>query len=428
MRTFLLSLLIAFVALPLQAQNPNVIDWINTHAIEIENAHPDSALHAFGQREPETFSQARIFGFGEATHQTKEFFDIKAKFFKYLVVHHGVRAFLMEESYGAEAGINEWISGGDGSVNTIAQHFSIGSWYAREIVDLLLWMRNYNAGKPEEHQIRFYGIDIQTVEGINKDIRFFVEKHQIPIDEALLQAADSSANPQFMARPPAPGWAARQIPMLRRLEQQALQAQKDIAPGMKEEYKTIIRILNSLISYTEFVQNYESIVRDKGMFENAKRIIDHEIQGGKAFIWAHNQHINKKELSPFGSGWTNLGGHLKNHYKDMYYSVGFDFGGGTVASYVSKTKQMEPIALDKPFRNSYAEILDQAHHDLYFIDLHEAIKSESAQFFCTKKRQLNLGGPGYVKGRSLIDVIYAESYDAILFVKTVSLANTKLQY
>jgi erythromycin esterase len=54
----------------------------------------------------------KFMGLG-SIHNTKEFFNLKAKFFKHLVKSR-CENFIMEESYQAESGINEWISGGKG--------------------------------------------------------------------------------------------------------------------------------------------------------------------------------------------------------------------------------------------------------------------------------------------------------------------------
>ncbi|MBC8644555.1 hypothetical protein H9W95_12235 [Flavobacterium lindanitolerans] len=67
-------------SISLNAQTSNVVSWLNTNAIVIEDANPDAELVAFTQNEPQGFKEARIYGFGEATHHAKEFFDLKAKF------------------------------------------------------------------------------------------------------------------------------------------------------------------------------------------------------------------------------------------------------------------------------------------------------------------------------------------------------------
>ncbi|MCS5490894.1 erythromycin esterase family protein [Algoriphagus limi] len=413
--------LFCLLASRLQAQDEAVIDWINQYAIEIESADPDSQPLNFHKKVPRKFSEAQVFGFGEATHQGKEFFNLKAQFFKYLVENQGVRAFLLEDSYPAEAGINEWISGGRGDATTIEQEFSIGAWHAKEVVNLLEWIRNYNIQKPKEEQIRFFGIDIQSVEGINTEIRRFVENNKLPIREELLLAADSCAKPQFMYQRPAANWASSQIPKLKEIEKGIVDAKSTFNPSQLQESYQILRALNSLISYIEFVQNPVSTVRDKGMFENTRRILEYEIPNKKAFIWAHNNHINNLEIPPYGSNWINLGAHLKSYYQDRYYSVGFDFGSGTLPGYVAKKNEWELFSISKPFKDTYAKTLIQAAYDIYFVDMEEALRSEAAPFFKSRKKQFITGGPGFTsKKRSLIEANFSEMYDGLIFLKKVS--------
>jgi len=189
-----LILVMIFSLFIVNGQNNKTVKWINENSIEIEDVSPDSELTVFKDNTPNKFANAKVFGFGEASHNTKEFFDIKAKFFKHLVKNQGVKTFIMEDSYQAESGINEWISGGEGDIKTIAKNFNIGFWKNKEIVNLLFWMRNYNRNKTKENQIRFYGMDIQLGTKINTEIREFVTKNSIQIDEKLLKIADSCAN------------------------------------------------------------------------------------------------------------------------------------------------------------------------------------------------------------------------------------------
>src|SRR5690606_41313821 len=79
---FLLIQLSFFIS---EAQTNNVIDWINSNSIIIEDTNPNNDLIDFTKKAPQKFIDAQIYGFGEASHHGKEFFDLKAKFFKYLV-------------------------------------------------------------------------------------------------------------------------------------------------------------------------------------------------------------------------------------------------------------------------------------------------------------------------------------------------------
>ncbi len=81
MRTFI-SVIIYVLALHLSAQEDKTINWINENAIKIEDANPDTQLSIFNANVPKKFAKAQIFGFGEASHHGKEFFNIKDQVFQ----------------------------------------------------------------------------------------------------------------------------------------------------------------------------------------------------------------------------------------------------------------------------------------------------------------------------------------------------------
>jgi erythromycin esterase len=410
------------------AQNEETVLWINENLIEIEDANPYTKLEIFDSNIPEKFRKAKIFGFGEATHVGKEFFNIKAKFFKYLVENHKVKTFIMEESFPAESGINEWISGGEGDIETIASNFSLRPWHTEEIVSLLKWMRDYNIDKPKGAQIQFYGMDIQIVEGINLKIRDFVNKYNLPVSEKLLSVIDSCTNKKVNYQNPT-NWADIQLPKLKKIENIIKENQNFSNSKQHEELTSIIRALNYLQKYTYYIQHPKSEVRDQKMFENVKWIFNNKTKNGKAFIWAHNEHINNKEISPAGSGWISVGGHLKEFYGDEYYSVYFDFGKGKSIGYVTKRNKpnyWDIFEIEKPLRKSYAETLIESDTDIYFIDMHSIENDVAKNFFGNPKKQLFLGGAGYdpkSKKSSIIKKNYLEICDGLIFVKNISVPN-----
>lgn len=228
------------------------IQWINTNAIPIEDANPITPPANFGAHVPAAFKNARIFGFGEASHHGKEFFDLKAKFFKYLVEHEGVRLFLMEESYQAEHGINAFISGGEGTAKEALNNFGMAIWYTNEVAALLQWMRDYNHGKPRGEQVRFYGIDNQFGTQISDRLRAYVKKYAISIDEKLLTAADScSAAPLKMGG--IKGWDKKMLPKLKQLRD-ALEANNiELSAANADEYRDMLRGLGYLEQYTAHI-------------------------------------------------------------------------------------------------------------------------------------------------------------------------------
>lgn len=423
MRIFI-SAISFFLLFQTYAQDDKVVSWINENAIKIEDANPNTSLTIFNNNIPQKFADAKIFGFGESTHQGKEFFDIKAKFFKYLVETQNVKVFIMEDSYTSEAGINEWISGGKGNAETIANNFSIGFWYCKEVVNLLEWMRNYNLNKTKDEQIRFYGMDIQNVKKINQEIRNLVTKYNIPISEDLLLVVDNCVEKEVKYSGKT-DWADIQIPKLNKVESILLDFRKGIKNENIDEFNSAIRALNYLSKYTYYVQNNYSHIRDLKMFENAKWIIDNLSKNGKAFIWAHNEHINNKNVGNYSTrNIYNLGRHLKEYYKNDYYSVGFDFGVGTLWGYYSNKDEKpswKAFELKEPFAKTYAKTLFEAREEIYFIDMAKALDGNASNFFKKETKQLTYGAGGFNPNvNNLWQKKFSEMYDGLIFVKNIT--------
>jgi erythromycin esterase len=332
--------------------------------------------------------------------------------------------FIIEDSYTSEAGINEWISGGKGNVETIANNFSIGFWYSKEVVNLLEWMRNYNLNKTKDEQIQFYGMDIQDVKNINLEIRSLVKNYNIPVSEELLLVVDNceSKKVEYMK---STDWADIQIPMLNEIESILLDFQKGIKKENDVDYNSAIRALHYLIKYTYYVQNNYSQDRDLKMFENVKWIIDNKSKNGKAFIWAHNEHINNWKFGNYSRrNIYNLGRHLKEYYKNDYYSVGFDFGTGKLWGYYSN-KDEKPswkvYELKEPFAKTYAKTLFEAREEIYFIDMAKALSGNSSNFFKKVTKQLTYGAGGFNPNvNNLWQKKLSEMYDGLIFVKNIT--------
>ncbi|MEB2787302.1 erythromycin esterase family protein [Algoriphagus persicinus] len=415
------------------AQNHETIDWINKNSIEIEDADPDSKLIGFSNNVPEKFKNAKIFGFGELSHDGKEYFNIKAKFFKHLVENYGVRSFIMEAGYQAESSINEWITGTNDDISAIGRPFQIGFWYSEEVFNLLKWMRIYNLNRPEEDQIKFYGMDVQSGKNLNCEVRSFIENYGIPVQPDLLITLDKCSEKPIDYSSGASGWADVQAPNLVELQNQINSYQRENQLTNLREFELVTRSIDVLIRYTQYVQDPLSEVRDKKMFENAKWVIEQESKNGKAFIWAHNEHINNRGMWSSNSGIENLGKHLKDYYGNGYYSVGFDFGIGKLKGYKnSKGKKGEWLihTIEKPFKNTYSHTLFQADKAIIFIDMGQASIGDKTIFFSTSNNTLSIGGGGFQPKplhRIKMSKIYTEQYDGLIFIKEISPANNSVK-
>jgi erythromycin esterase len=226
-------------------------------------------------------------------------------------------------------------------------------------------------------------------------------------------------------------WANIQSPKLNKIESILVDFKKDVKSQNIEEFNSVIRALNYLAKYTYYVQNNYSQDRDLKMFENVKWIVENKSKDGKAFVWAHNEHINNKQAGNYsGRNIYNLGRYLKEYYKKDYYSVGFDFGTGTLAGYFAikdEKPSWKKVELKEPFATTYAKTLIEAKDEIYFIDLATALNGDSSNFFKKKSKQIVAGAGGFnPKNNHLYQKKFSEMYDGLIFVKVISLPTNNL--
>jgi erythromycin esterase len=115
------------------------------------------------------FGNATMIAFGEATHGTKEFFQMKHRLFKYFVEHHGFKIFGFEADMGESIYIDRFITKGIGTINEVMGKMHFWTWKTEEVKALILWMKEYNTGKSETDWIHFIGVDCQFAT-YNKDL------------------------------------------------------------------------------------------------------------------------------------------------------------------------------------------------------------------------------------------------------------------
>ncbi len=101
-------------------------------------------------------SDCKIIGLGEATHGTKEFFQIKHRIFKYLVENHNCRIFAFECDMGESYYVDKYVTEGIGDIDKLMKetmHF--WTWRTKEVKELLLWMKEFNETQEPESKNNF---------------------------------------------------------------------------------------------------------------------------------------------------------------------------------------------------------------------------------------------------------------------------------
>jgi erythromycin esterase len=101
-----------------QMDQAAVITWLRENAIPLRHLQ---AGHGFDDLQPlkVILKDARIVGLGEATHGTREFFQLKHRMLEFLVTEMKFNAFALESSYSGCQAINDYVLTGTGELEKV---------------------------------------------------------------------------------------------------------------------------------------------------------------------------------------------------------------------------------------------------------------------------------------------------------------------
>jgi erythromycin esterase-like protein len=179
--------LLATALLPaVVAQEPAPVrDWIAGHAIRLTTPE---AGHGFEDMQPlkQVVGNARIVALGEATHGTREFFQLKHRMVEFLASQMGFTIFAIEANMPEAYKLNEYVLHGTGDPVALIKGMYFWTWDTQEVLAMVKWMRELNASG--KGQIQFTGFDMQTPTVAAKIVGDFIAAHD-PDYSATLQKA-----------------------------------------------------------------------------------------------------------------------------------------------------------------------------------------------------------------------------------------------
>lgn len=140
------------------AVTPAVTRWLNRVSRPLLGTSPDLPLRDLRPLEGLVHNTA-IIGLGESAHGTHEQFRLKHRLIRYLVRHHGVRTVAWEDAWGAGVPVDRYVTTGVGDPGSIVRQAGFNVRNAA-MIELMEWLREFNAGRPAADQVRFLGADV----------------------------------------------------------------------------------------------------------------------------------------------------------------------------------------------------------------------------------------------------------------------------
>ncbi len=176
-------LLFAAIAHPtVVSDDQAAVHWLRQNAIPIQTVQ---AGHGFADLEPlkKVVGDARIVELGEATHGTREFFQLKHRMVEFLASQKRFIIFSIEANMPEAYRLNDFVLNGTGDPKELLKGMYFWTWNTEEVLDMILWMREFN--KSGMGKIEFTGFDMQTPT-VSMDI---VRKFALSKDQPYFAAA-----------------------------------------------------------------------------------------------------------------------------------------------------------------------------------------------------------------------------------------------
>ncbi|MFD8935290.1 erythromycin esterase family protein [Streptomyces sp. NPDC059578] len=330
---------------------------------------------------PRMVGGVNIVGVGEATHGSKELFQLKHRLFQHLVERSGFRTFSLEVHWSAGARLDAYVRTGEGDLRQIMRdefQFSFEDWRNEEFLALFTWMRAYNRTAAPDRQVRVMGNDIGDV-GREQYARVFAwaaEHRPALLPElrqryAALLALPHSMGERIQALAGKPLAERRAVDADARAALRLLEQAGAVDPWVLQEAR-VVQQVTKLYAYDQndpVEQAEYNRHRDRAMAENT--VWWQRQTGDRMLVSAHNAHLGYESPSPTTHPKVQ-GAFLRELVGREYLAVGTTIHRGEYRAMDGRTGQYGVFSTGRAAPGSNEHTLDQVRHRDYYVDLREA--------------------------------------------------------
>jgi erythromycin esterase len=367
---------------------------------------------------------------GEATHGTREFFQLKHRMLEFLATEMDFTIFSIEANMPEAYRLNDYVLNGNGDPAKLLKGMYFWTWDTQEVLDMIRWMREFN--KSGKGRIEFTGFDMQFPDVAMATARDFVAKND-PEYALNLQKASDLARSAISK-----GTSQEQNLQMKSLWARA--AKDFVDPKIAaSSWQDVVQHLEANRSFYRsqgllshdidwVIQNARVVLqcmqmksgevsRDQSMAENVKWIVDHN-PGAKIVLWAHNGHVAFR-------GWSgSMGVALRRMFGGQMVVFGFAFNQGSFQAW-EPGKTLTNFTVRPAPSGSLDATLAATGIPLFALDLRQAPNTGPVATWLQTLHQTRSIGALYsdntAQGYYLNQEVIA-CYDALLFVETTTAA------
>ena len=340
----------------------------------------------------ERIGDARIVLLGEATHGTSEFYRMRERISRELIVKKGFRFIAIEGDWPDAARVDHYIRHLEYPLSewTAFARFPTWMWRNNEVRDFVDWLRKHNAATKHESRVAFHGLDLYSLYVSIRSVLNYLD--QVDPEAAKVARQRYGCLTPWQGDPATYGHAAL-TGSYRTCEPHVVLALKDLMEKRLAYAEHDGERFFDAVQNARLVTNAERYyrimyygsraswnLRDEHMFTTLKNLLAFYGTASKAIVWAHNSHVGDSAATEMASrGEHNIGHLCRQEFGDSAYLVGFGTNSGTVAAASDWDGPMEIKKIQPALPKSYERLCHAAGQARFTLGLRNRTDLTGAQ-------------------------------------------------
>ena len=407
-----------------------VTSWFKSAVIPLDSTSPESGLDDL-RRMKSTIGNARIVAMGEATHGTREFFQLKHRMLELLVERKGFTVLGIEANWPESLAINDYVLNGTGDAEQALDSLYFWTWNTEEVLDMIRWMRRYNQDPKHTNKVKFFGFDMQVAHVAVRNAERYLEKvdpREAKVASTVLAPLSDAERERESAGKSRYFWQ-RTEEMIEALLAWFEQRKKSYVEASSLEEWTLARhnleIVRQAVEMRSVDRSGNFSPRDQAMAANVKWILEQEGPESKIMLWAHNGHVS---TAPLGDG-ESMGAVLRKTYGEQMVVCGFSFDQGSFQA-LQRGKGLRQFTVGPAIPGSLDAALAAAGIPLFAVDLRGAPSSGAVAEWLNTPQPMRSIGAIYSDNNpdAYFGLVSPHSFDVIFFVERATAARENAKH
>ena len=419
------SIGISYIAAGAQQGGASFERWAKANAVPIQTVEPGGGVDDL-RRLKQMIGAARVVALGEPAHGAHEPPAFRNRLFRYLVEELGFTAFAGESGLPESRPLFDYVADGKGDFGQLLRSsFSCGA-PSQENVELLRWMREYNADAKRPRKIRYYSIDVGrcgqgTPLAADNALAYLTRvdpesgRRLRTILQPYLDRLSVRGDPTF-SQAESDGLSAAIEDLLALLERERLAF---IAATSESDYEWAHRNAMAARQAHRQYRLRPTAVNDPtvwrpasqrgaAMADNVRWVLGREGPTGRILVYAHNGHI--KNAGTEGGFWsyverpgTVMGQHLRSALGDDMVIIG-----------ISSARNGDGLPTATLEADSLDAALARVGAPLFLLDLRAARSDRAVAAWLAERRPLRTNFSAF------LTMAPGAAFDAIVFIETLT--------